>query len=42
MTTITTEQAFTACEANKTAWLERRAEPGAGGAGAAQSDTEPG
>lgn len=26
MTTMTTEQAFTACEANKTAWLERRAE----------------
>jgi len=26
MTTITTQQAFTACEENKSAWLERRAE----------------
>ncbi len=26
MTTITTEQAFTACEANKTAWLKRKTE----------------
>ncbi|WP_318369834.1 phage polarity suppression protein [Enterobacter sp.] len=26
MTTITTEQAFAACEANKSAWLERKAE----------------
>jgi len=26
MTTITTEQAFAACEANKSVWLERKAE----------------
>lgn len=26
MTTITTEQAFSACEANKSAWLERKTE----------------